>query len=80
MVSPVSAIIFSSYTVAAEVAIATGMRANIGLWIGNVPTVWGKNEKEYFAKTVATLNSKMSHPRISWSLAPHSPYIVTQDD
>ena len=70
---------FFFHDTAAEVVNATGIRANIGLWVGNVPTVWGKNEAEYFVKVEATLNRNVSHPRITWSLAPHSPYIVTQD-
>lgn len=70
---------FFFHDTAAETVIETGIRANIGLWIGNVPTVWGKNEAEYFAKAQATLDRKLSHPLLSWSLAPHSPYMVTQD-
>lgn len=64
---------------AAEVVATNGIRANIGLWVGNVPTVWGKNETEYFTKVEATLNSGSPFPRVTWSLAPHSPYIVTQE-
>jgi len=70
---------FFFHDTAAAVVEKTGIRANIGLWVGNVPTVWGKTESEYFAKAEATLNRRQQHPRITWSLAPHSPYIVTQE-
>lgn len=70
---------FFFHDTAVEVVKNTGIRANIGLWAGNVPTVWGKNEAEYFTKINASLNrQRHPHPRITWSLAPHSPYIVTQ--
>lgn len=70
---------FFFHDTAAETVIATGIRANIGLWVGDVPTAWGKNEAEYFAKMEATLNRASPHPRVTWSIAPHSPYMVTQE-
>ncbi len=70
---------FFFHDTAAETVIAAGIRSNIGFWIGNVPTVWGKNEAEYFAKVEATLQENDSHPLVTWSLAPHSPYMVTQE-
>lgn len=63
----------------AKAVIETGMRANIGLWIGSVPTLWGKDEDDYFHKVENTLvNNRHPHPLITWSLAPHSPYIVSE--
>ncbi len=70
---------FFFHDTAAEVVQNTGIRANIALWIGNVPTVWGKNEAEYFVKAEDTLNKPNPHSRISWSLGPHSPYMVTKE-
>ncbi len=70
---------FFFHDTAAKVVKETGVRANIALWIGNVPTVWGKNEAEYFAKAENTLNASTPDPRISWSLGPHSPYMVTPE-
>jgi 5-methylthioadenosine/S-adenosylhomocysteine deaminase len=70
---------FFFHDTAAQTVIETGMRANIGLWIGNVPTVWGKNETEYFAKAETSLQQNKPHPLVSWSLAPHSPYMVTYE-
>lgn len=70
---------FFFHDTAAEVVKETGIRANIALWIGNVPTVWGKNEEEYFVKVEDTLNAPRPASRISWSLGPHSPYMVTQE-
>lgn len=63
----------------AQAAVEAGMRANVGLWIGSVPTLWANNEAEYFAKVEKTLtNNRHPDPLISWSLAPHSPYIVSE--
>lgn len=70
---------FFFHDTAAEVVVNTGIRANIGLWVGNVKNVWGQNEAEFFSKVETTLKRGATHPRVTWSLAPHSPYIVTQD-
>jgi 5-methylthioadenosine/S-adenosylhomocysteine deaminase len=70
---------FFFHDTAAQVVAASGIRANIGLWIGNVPTVWGKNEADYFEKAEATLHRNEQHPRVTWCLAPHSPYMVTPE-
>ncbi|MBS0351592.1 MAG: amidohydrolase family protein, partial [Proteobacteria bacterium] len=69
---------FFFHDTAAEAVKKAGIRANIGLWVGNVQTVWGQNEPEYFSKVAATLSRAEQHPLVTWSLAPHSPYMVTE--
>lgn len=59
----------------AEVAIETGIRACIGLWVGSVPTGWAKTVEEYIAKAKHTLENCAPHPLITFALAPHSPYV-----
>ncbi len=63
----------------ANVAEEMGMRAGVGLWLGNVPTVWGKNEAEYFSKIETTLKQSPPSSLIHWVLAPHSPYMVSEE-
>lgn len=61
----------------AEVAVAEGMRACVGLLIINVPTAWAKNEKEYLARAKTTLESKEKLPGITWAVTPGHPFTVT---
>lgn len=60
----------------AETAASEGMRACVGLVIINVPTQWAKNEKDYLQRAKTTLSTH-SHPHITWAIAPHAPYTVT---
>ena len=78
MESLVFAIIFFYHDLAAKVVADAGMRANIACWVGNVQTGWGKNGAEYLDKTIATLTHRPDNPLVSWSMGPHSPYMVTQ--
>ncbi len=70
---------FFLHDIAAEAVMASGIRANIGLWIGNVPTVGGNGEAEYLDIAESRLKQGSPNPRVTWSLAPHSPYLVTQE-
>lgn len=63
----------------AQVTQEMKMRACVGLWLGNVPTVWGKDEADYFLKIEQTLKKPNPYSLIHWVLAPHSPYMVTED-
>jgi 5-methylthioadenosine/S-adenosylhomocysteine deaminase len=59
----------------AEVAIQSGMRACIGLWVGSVPTGWAKNVEEYIEKARHAYQNRDKNPLITFALAPHSPYV-----
>jgi len=63
----------------AKTAIATGMRAAIGFVIMSVPTQWASDEAGYFARAKETLANNPKHPLITWTVAPHAPYTVSDD-
>ncbi len=63
--------------VTAHAAIETGIRATIGLVVMSVPTQWAQSEDEYFSKAEHTLATTKKHDLISWSMAPHAPYTVS---
>jgi 5-methylthioadenosine/S-adenosylhomocysteine deaminase len=63
--------------VLADVAHKTGMRANIGLWLGDLPVLDGKNIDEQLKTAEAVLASHGNlSPLISMTMAPHSPYLL----
>lgn len=59
----------------AQAAIDVGMRANIGLWVGSVPTGWAKNAEEYIQKAKHAYENRNQNPLVTFALAPHSPYV-----
>jgi 5-methylthioadenosine/S-adenosylhomocysteine deaminase len=63
----------------ADVTIEAGMRACIGLPIIELATAWAESVDEYLAKAVGLLVDRETHPEISWSLAPHAPYSVSDE-
>ena len=64
--------------ITAECAIKMGIRACLGLEIMHPPTGYSKNEEEAFAKAKEIYRhfSKI-HPRITWMMAPHGSYSVS---
>ncbi|MBS3965387.1 MAG: TRZ/ATZ family hydrolase [Methylomonas sp.] len=63
--------------VAAQQAMAHGIRANIGLIVFDFPTLWAENADAYLAKGLA-LHEQLRHENlISLSFAPHAPYTVS---
>jgi len=61
----------------AKSAIAAGIRSCVGLVIMSVPTDWASDEDAYFAKAKQTLENFADNPLITWSIAPHAPYTVS---
>mgnify|MGYP000446967159 CR=1 FL=1 len=61
----------------AQTAIAEGIRATLGFLVMNVATQYAKDEQDYFNKALATLEKDLHHDLISWSIAPHAPYTVS---
>ena len=60
----------------AKAAIDAGMRAAIGLWVGNAPTGWAKDAEECLDKAKIEYAKRPNSELITYMLAPHSPYIT----
>jgi 5-methylthioadenosine/S-adenosylhomocysteine deaminase len=54
------------------------MRANIGLWVADIPTNWGKGPEDYFSYFLKAMETPPPN-LIQYALAPHGPYIVSDD-
>ncbi|QTS83868.1 TRZ/ATZ family hydrolase [Coxiella endosymbiont of Amblyomma nuttalli] len=61
----------------AETAHKSGIRACVGILIMNVPTKWAKDEKTYLTCAEKTLLQKEHRSLITWTLAPHAPYTIS---
>lgn len=62
---------------AAEAALALGMRAAIGLISLDFPTAYGADADDYLAKGMAVRDELRDSPLLSFCLAPHAPYTVS---
>lgn len=70
--------------VTAQTAMDCGMRACVGLWLGEVKTPWAQDVKTCLQKGMATLSAfnspsfqHVNRHLLSFSLAPHSPYMLS---
>lgn len=61
----------------AEAALAFGMRASIGLITLDFPTPYASDADDYLAKGLATRDELRDEPLLSFCLAPHAPYTVS---
>ncbi|MFV9990925.1 MAG: TRZ/ATZ family hydrolase [Coxiella endosymbiont of Dermacentor nuttalli] len=61
----------------AQTASKSGIRACVGVLVMNVPTNWAKDEETYLSLAKDTLAKNENLPLISWALAPHAPYTVS---
>jgi 5-methylthioadenosine/S-adenosylhomocysteine deaminase len=64
----------------ADAAKQTGIRANIGMTIIDVPTAWAKTPEDYFAKAIDFYQQYKDNPLITPTFAPHSTYTVSLDN
>ncbi|WP_144393579.1 TRZ/ATZ family hydrolase [Pleionea sediminis] len=64
---------------AAQAAINHSMRAVIGLTIIEFPTAWAKDAEEYLHKGLAVYDEFKGENLVSFSLAPHAPYTVSDE-
>lgn len=62
---------------AAKAALACGMRASIGLITLDFPTPYAADSDDYLAKGLATRDELRDEPLLSFCLAPHAPYTVS---
>ncbi len=60
-------------------ALATGMRANIGFGIIDFPTSYGTGAADYLHKGLATRDEYKDELLISFAMAPHAPYTVSDE-
>lgn len=57
-------------------SVDAGMRAVLGLWVGNAPTGWAKDADECLEKAKIEYANRINNLLITYALAPHSPYIT----
>lgn len=62
---------------AAEAAASLGMRAVLGITTLDFPTAYASDAADYISKGLATRDQWLNHPLISFCLAPHAPYTVS---
>jgi 5-methylthioadenosine/S-adenosylhomocysteine deaminase len=61
----------------AEAALASGMRAAIGLVVVDFPTPYAADADDYLAKGMATRDGLLDQTLLSFCIAPHAPYTVS---
>jgi 5-methylthioadenosine/S-adenosylhomocysteine deaminase len=62
---------------AAEAAVDAGMRAAIGMIVIEMPSPYASDAHDYLAKGLATRDALRDEPLLSFCLAPHAPYTVS---
>ncbi len=60
-----------------KTAIEMGMRATVGMIVIKYPSIWARDENEYFRKGQEMFDNFRNHPLINFSFAPHAPYSVS---
>lgn len=64
---------------AAEAALAAGMRAALGIIVIEFPTAYASDPQDYLAKGLAMRDAFRHEPLLSFCMAPHAPYTVSDD-
>jgi 5-methylthioadenosine/S-adenosylhomocysteine deaminase len=62
---------------AADAAMALGIRAAIGLITVDFPSRYATDADDYLAKGLAARDQRLEEPLLSFCLAPHAPYTVS---
>jgi 5-methylthioadenosine/S-adenosylhomocysteine deaminase len=62
-----------------EAALETGMRVSLGMIVFDFPSAYGADPDDYLAKGLALRDRWREHPLLSFCLAPHAPYTVSDD-
>ena len=62
---------------AAKAALAAGMRAAIGIIVIEFPSSYAGDPEDYLNKGLATRDELRSQPLLSFCMAPHAPYTVS---
>ncbi len=63
----------------ARLASKYGIRAAVGIILIDFPTIWAKDTDEYFHKGLEVHQHYRNDPLISFTLAPHAPYTVSDE-
>jgi len=64
---------------AAQAATQLGMRAALGVTVLDFPSTYASDADDYLNKGLAIRDRWLNHPLISFCLAPHAPYTVSDD-
>ena len=62
---------------ALEAALAAGMRISAGMIVFDFPSAYGSDPDDYLAKGLALRDQWRDQPLVSFCLAPHAPYTVS---
>jgi 5-methylthioadenosine/S-adenosylhomocysteine deaminase len=62
---------------AIEAALEAGMRGSFGMVVIDFPTVYASDADDYLAKGLALRDRYRDHPLVTFCLAPHAPYTVS---
>ena len=62
---------------ALEAALEAGMRVSLGMVVFEFPSAYGADPDDYLAKGLALRDQWREHPLVSFCLAPHAPYTVS---
>jgi len=62
---------------ALEAALEAGIRVSVGMIVVDFPSAYGSDPDDYLAKGLALRDRWREHPLLSFCLAPHSPYAVS---
>jgi 5-methylthioadenosine/S-adenosylhomocysteine deaminase len=62
---------------ALEAALEAGMRVSLGMIVFDFPSAYGADPDDYLAKGLALRDQWREHPMVSFCLAPHAPYTVS---
>ena len=62
---------------ALEAALQAGMRVSLGMIVFDFPSAYGADPDDYLAKGLALRDQWREHPLVSFCLAPHAPYTVS---
>ena len=63
----------------ARAGLTSGMRTFVGCSILEFPTAYGQNADDYITKGLAEADQYQGHDLITFTLAPHAPYTVSDD-
>ena len=64
---------------AAEAAVEAGIRAAIGMIVIEMPSPYAGDARDYLAKGLAMRDALRDEPLLSFCLAPHAPYTVSNE-